>query len=333
MIRKELAQLIQDMDNENYPDDTAGLSEPIQSIGWYAYRKAEGWEEPSDFKPLLNYLDEVALDDQSRDNVYTILLSLVANADGLELTEVFSRLKKETDTDLIENVLSRVYMNNTYPELNPLPIKNSDDIDFLLQLSYSDNYFFRSKVWLVLRFATSSSKKIESRLIEGMQKHDDVDELEGIVEVVQTQGSLDSIAALKALMLQYQNKDVLTMVVKAIDVINGPKEVDYLIEQLEVHRNGNVKSTICDCLARLNDEKAIDPLMNRVKKILSKKRNTSWGYPEGQLPELCEILNFLQHHRLKEEEKINKLLKWIKEKKMDFLDEQESEWVVNNLKL
>ncbi|WP_405400818.1 hypothetical protein [Maribacter sp. Asnod2-G09] len=80
---------------------------------------------------------------------------------------------------------------------------------------------------------------------------------------------------------------------------------------------------ITQVLCELGDESVIDLLIKRAKNILSKKRKTNVIYVGGSKPELVHILTFLTTY---DDKKINKLIEFIRTKKIEFMDETELKW-------
>lgn len=332
-MRKELEQLIADMNDSRILPESAERTPSGQSVGWYAYRTAERWDEPADFAPLVAYLQSAAPAparkgkkddddddrDPARDAVYTIAVSLLAKFPELDLSAVLVPLAKETDVMLAESVVGRMMRCE-------IPFTEEDDVDTMLAIGNSGSAMLRCRVWDALRNSRVCHDKIEARLLEVLSGKPDTDEIESVAAGLQTTGSARALPALKALMEAKRGRVVLSPVIKAIVDIGGKDEVAYLLAQLDHQNNGYLKSAIAERLALLDDARAVPTLIKRAKQILAKKRTESWFYAEGQLPELVHVLRFLQRHADVDTKGVAALFAWIRAGKLDFLHREESAW-------
>lgn len=320
MLRPELKALISDMQShERHPDPALD-----QTIGWYAYRRAEKWNSVSDFDPLLSYLGQPGAEKKDREMALIVLVSLVSNVAELSISPVIALLDKEKNEDCVRSILWRI-------QHNKIVIDQEQDVELLLSIGRSDDYYLRSEVWGIMRYCKVSQPKVEARLIEVLENFTDVHEPTEAAVALQSIGSPKSLPTLKKLMDTYRNKEFLTVVIKAIKDIGGKEVAAYLVTQLEHQTNGFLKKSIAECLTEIDDPIATVSLIGRIKKILAKPRNLNWHYASGQLSELVKILLFLQRHIATDKTLITDLFVWIKTKKMDLLKEDELKWVKENL--
>ena len=82
-------------------------------------------------------------------------------------------------------------------------------------------------------------------------------------------------------------------------------------------------------MCKFGDERVTELLIKRVKNILSKTRKTNTIYVGGTKPELVHILEFLTRNQ---NEKVNKLIEFIRTKKIEFMDETELKWFNEKIK-
>lgn len=106
--------------------------------------------------------------------------------------------------------------------------------------------------------------------------------------------------------------------------------MDVFLEMIRQKKNSFVKSALTEFISKHSDDRAIDILVDRVKKILSIKRNINMNYGKDQHPEIVHAFKYLT--KLESvDSRITKLKTWILEKKMVYLDETEANWVNENI--
>lgn len=329
-MRPELEQLIADMNDHRILPESEERSPAGQTVGFYAYRAAERWDDPADFAALVAYLQGPAPatrkgkkdDDEAdprRTAVYTIAISLLAKFPELGVSAVLGALLRETDVMLVESAVSRMMRLE-------IPFTEEGDVDALLTIGQSRNAMLRTRVWDTLRNSRVCHEKIEARLLEVLAGKPDDDELESAAAALQTTGSARALPKLKALMEARRGRVTLSPVIKAIADIGGKDEAAYLLTQLEHQNNAFLKSAIAERLALIDDACAVPALIKRAKQILAKKRTMMWSYAEGQLPELVHVLQFLQRHADADAKGVAALFAWIRAGKLDHLHREEAAW-------
>lgn len=272
------------------------------------------------------YLKEVITADKNKDRrnkAYTLLTSLAQKLNEPDLIHfLIQQLEYEKNKSFIGLNLSAI-------SLSKLMLQQHADL--VLQFAENKNSSIRHSAIQVLALYETNQEKIEAFLINILNNSRDEYDLTYANTTLQVQGTSHSIEPLKKVINANTKTDVLNTGLYALDNIDGANQVDFFLEILEKKKDAWVKSTLTELIAKHADERAIDTLVDRVKKVLSRKRTTNIQYGKNQYPEMVHALRYLTKFEFKDP-KITKLKTWILEKKMDFLNETESKWVEENIK-
>ena len=272
-------------------------------------------------------LKEIIINEKNRDRkneAYTILSRIAEKHNEAELIHfLIECLSSEKNKSFIGLNLSGIYFAG---------LRLKAHVGIILDFAQSKNSHIRHSAIQILALYDSDSEKIEDFLVEMLNNSKDEYDLLYTNSSLISQGTQKSIEPLKRVIRESNKQDVLSTGICALGKIDGTNQVDFFLEMMKEKKNTFVKSILTEFICKHANSGAIDIIVDRVKKILSRKRSTNIHYGEGQHPELVHALMYLNQFE-DEDARIPKLKKWILEKKMDFLDETESNWVNENLKI
>jgi hypothetical protein len=203
--------------------------------------------------------------------------------------------------------------------------------DIILDFAQNKNNHIRHSAILVLAGYSANLKEIEDFLIGILNNSSDEYDIYYSNITLQKIGTKRSIESLQKVVRENKKVDVLITGIYALGLIDGKSQVDFFLEMMQEKKDSFVKSALTEFISRHSDNRAIDTLIVRVKKILSRKRNINMHYGQDQYPEIVHALKYLTKFE-SEDSRISKLKTWILEKKMDYLDETEAIWVNKNIK-
>ncbi len=146
--------------------------------------------------------------------------------------------------------------------------------------------------------------------------------LEHICGVLSRHGTKKCIPSMKDIIKNNTKAFALSSALVIINKFAGKEELDYFIEFFKTNRNADVKRTITNIVCEHGDKTVVDLIIKRAKSILSKQRKENIAYGNSK-PELVIILEFVASV---DDNKYKKLIEFIKNKKMDYLDETELKW-------
>ncbi|MFK7775529.1 MAG: hypothetical protein AB8F94_25530 [Saprospiraceae bacterium] len=142
-------------------------------------------------------------------------------------------------------------------------------------------------------------------------------------------GTKKSIPLLKEVIKNSKKTDVILSGLNAVNKLNGTNELNFFLKTYEEKKDSFVKKNLISLITHHGNSEQTELLSKRLKSILSRKRKTNWVYSKGTEPEIVTILNFLDKNN---KEEFEKLLKWITVKKMDKLDNTETDWIKEKMK-
>lgn len=278
--------------------------------------------EPGD----ISHIKEVIVNDKNKDRrnqAYTLLSNLAQKLNEPDLIHfLIKQLEKEKNKSFIGLNLSGISW---------CKLRLSQYSDIVLRFAENKNSHIRHSAIQVLSLYESNKEQIEDFLIKVLNSSKDEYDLIYTNSTLQVQGTSKSVKSLKNVIQENKKSDLLNTGLYALDRIDGANQVDFFLKMLHDKKDAFVKSTLTELIAKHSDERAIDTIIDRVKKILSRKRMTNMHYGRDQFPEIVHALRYLTKFET-EDSRIANLKIWILEKKMDYLDETETVWVENNIK-
>jgi hypothetical protein len=195
---------------------------------------------------------------------------------------------------------------------------------------YKDRETRQSAIRLLGRY-TVDSGRIEDFLIELIKTRVDVDELCSALGILRKHGSAKCINTVKQTIMRYNDTSLLRTGICLLGELDGPNQTSFFMELMNLKSNSDVKKELTrQVTAYVKDSRAVDILLDRIKSILSRKRKIKWAYHGDQKPEIVHALIYLMNYQ-DSDQRIIKVINWIIEKKMDFLDEPEAEWINKNI--
>ena len=207
----------------------------------------------------------------------------------------------------------------------------TERLDIVLDFAKRKEWQIRHSAIQLLAHYSVRVSEIENLLINILKNSKDEYDLTYTNSTLRLVGINKSIEFLKTVIRENKKTDVLITGINALSEIDGKNQVDFFMEMMNDKKDSFVKSTLTKHITKFSDQRAIELLIDRVKKILAKKRNTNMHYGSDQSPEIVYAIDFLKKYEL-EDERIPKLLQWIVNKKLDFFDETELRWVKENIK-
>ncbi len=258
-----------------------------------------------------------------RNQAYSLLSGIAQKYSDPELIHfLIEQLNTEKNKSFIGLKLSGI---------SSCKLKLKDHSNIILDFARSKNSSIRHSAIQVLALYNSDLEKIEDFLIEILIHSKDEYDLYYSNISLQKIGTKKSIEPLKKVIRENKKVDLLITGIYALGRIDGFNQLDFFLEMIREKKDSFVKSTLTELITTHADNRAIEVIIDRVKKILSRKRSTNIHYGKDQYPEIVYALTYLTKYE-NEYPRISKLKKWIVEKKMDFLDETETNWIVENIK-
>lgn len=304
---------------------------------WKAYREAEESNDEGLTPVLVELINENVFNGRELSALYHLLIYNCYNL-NLGWKTVFDSLPDNPDREIVQGILLQVMNINRTPKYRSWPVEDEKAVLMMLEYSRLAYSWERSRAWGALGFVSVLQKEVEKRAIEALKNYDESEneenkflEAEQILDVIARIGTKESLPILKATMEVYKGKQWISVAAGTIGEIGREQEEEYLLGQLELQRNGFVKSMIGFQLTKYGSEKSIPALIDKVKKLLGKNRKIDGYFMDNHWFELIDLLTFLKKYESQAD--IVKLFKWIVTKNLDKLAPKELAWVKENLNL
>ncbi len=302
---------------------------------WKAYREAEKICDVTLNPILISLIEDNTLDIKKLKALYHAFIFNCYNL-NLGWKTIFDTLPDNPNKKIVQGILLQVSNINITPKYRDWLVEDKKAVFKMLEYSRVENSWERDRAWRALGFVSVLKEKVEERALEALENYDDetYDEnkfLEAgeILDVIAKIGSGKSLPVLKFTMERYRGKQWISVAAGTIGKIGKSKEEEYLIEQLAVQRNSWVKSIIAYQLTKFGSEKSIPAIIDKVKKLINKKREIDGYFMDDHWFELIDLLQFLKKYESSAD--IKKLFSWIASKKLDKLTPKELEWVEANI--
>lgn len=332
MNREEVLSLIQRM-VANEPILLGESSSDKDS--WKAYRASEDVCDAALNPTLIKLIEDNVLTLEELRALYHIF---IYNCYNLKLGWgiIFDSLPNKQEPKIVQGLLRQVTRINITPSNKTWPVEDEKAVLLILEYSCLEYSWVRSSAWAALPFVSVLKDEVEKRAIEALENYDEAEyeenkylEAEQILDVIASIGTKNSLSVLKSTMEIYKGKQWISTAAGTIGRIGGSEEEEYLIEQLEVQRNFFVKSIIAYQLTKYGTAKSIPAILDKVKKLVIKKRKIDGYFMANHWYELIDLLKFLKKHESIAD--VEKLFKWIVSKNLGKLAPKELEWVNENI--
>ncbi|SMQ81000.1 HEAT repeat-containing protein [Bacillus sp. OV166] len=307
MDEKELLELIKQM-SETDTIYKEGYYTSEDSPSWNAYRKAEQLTD-ANLIPFLNNLLEKSKDRETRKDIYFILGKIGKNTGDKRIsTSLIKWLETETNKYLLEEILNRIAEQRNIQECSPI-----------IKFIKDERPSVRHSAMHAMQACEKSMA--EEALIRILSDSSDEYDLTYAISVLSKIGSNKAIPHLIN-SLGHPKVDVKCSALSALNELGNSSLLPVFLEALK-ERSSAVKGYALLGINKHGDETAINPVIERIKTILKRKRTV-------ESDELILGLELLIRFETKYQE-ILELFDWIKFKKWDFLFDTEKIWVDKNI--
>ncbi|WP_028400510.1 HEAT repeat domain-containing protein [Ectobacillus panaciterrae] len=304
MTKDDLLKIIQEMGHKG--EYTSSDNDP----SWLAHRKAEELT-CSELLPFL--YDELmkTKDKEVRNNIYFVIGKIGKNTDDPRAVDILlKRLEKETD----KYVLS--FMLDMIKDLNVLECSHI--------LRYINDKRWQVRHSAIQALESCKTSAAEEALISVLQHSQDHYDLEYAAAALSKVGSNKAIPSLIE-QVKYAKGDVKCSSIYALEKLGDATLTPVFLEALQ-DKSAAAKFCAMSALHKHGDESVIDIVYERVKVILKRKRKTEW-LPKSELIYALEILNRYKAGNAH----IQKLFRWIIDKRQDYLFNREKKWLRENI--
>lgn len=309
MDQKELLELIKQMSEaDSIYNEKNGYYTSEGSPAWIARRKAEQLTDTSVI-PFLNNLLKKSKDKETRGNIYFILGKIGENTGDSRVADILlKRLDIETNKYTLHQILNQIAEQRNIQDCSPI-IKFIKDERALVRHS------------AIRAMRACKSTIAEEALIKIITESSDEYDLTYANSALSEIGSDKAIPHLINL-LGHSKADVKCSALWALKELGDTSLLPIFLEAIQGHSFA-VKGYAMLAINRHGDETAINPVIERIKTILKRKRTIE----SDELIVGLELLIRLE----KEHQEIQDLFNWIKFKKWDFLFDSEKKWVNENI--
>lgn len=250
-----------------------------------------------------------------------IIRTLIRVADKLRINEIADYILsfvREEKTRWVKEVAIR--------GLNESQLQIESEREFLFELAqHKDSKIRFDALGLLSKLSENYHERVEKICLQQIDIYKNKDySLSVLSRVLLKIGTEKSISALKEIVVESKKSETIVPALEAIYRISNKKEIQFYLENFASKRDTYVKRQLTKLICLSGSEKQSELLTERVKTILRKKRTTNMVYMGGTEPEIVTIIKFLDDHSPKESEK---LVNWMRNKKLDFLDETEKKWI------
>jgi len=274
----------------------------------------------SAFKELLSK-------EKSNKNKINLISNLIHLADKHgrnDIADYILSLVKKEKTRWVNEVSLRV--------LNKSKLEIQTEREILFDLAnHKDSVIRFSSLGLLSKLPTEYHSRIEDLCLKQIERYKPKQHfsLSVLASTLANVGSLKSIPSLKEIVNVSKKSDPILSGLHAIDKINGNNELNFFLKVYEDKRDSFVKWRLIILIINYGDISQTPLMIKRLKSILSRKRKTNWVHQKGSDPEIVSILKFLD---IQNKIEFNKILKWIVDKKLKYLDKTETDWINERIK-
>ncbi len=289
------------------------------TVGWEARIEAKQLTDPKLIKPLKEMLEQEKKTVR-KIHILHVLIPLADKNNDHSMSEYILNFVKQEKTRWVRDVALHA-LSDTNLEIH-------QEQEYIFELVKHKDWQIQSgALGLMKKLDTSYSSRIEDvciQLIKVKIKKPYI--LEHICGVLSRHGTKKCIPSMKDIIKNNTKAYVIQRALIIISKVAGKEELDYFIEFFKTNRNADVKWTITNIVCEHGDKNVVDLVIKRAKSIVSKQRKTHTIYCKVK-PELVIILEFVASV---DNDKYKKLIEFIKNKKIDYLDETELRWFKEN---
>jgi len=251
-------------------------------------------------------------------NLITYLIRLADKHNSNDIADYILSLVKKEKTRWVNDVSLRELSQSN------LTVENEQEILFDLA-GHKDWQIRFNALGLLAKLPNEYHSRIEELCLKQIEQYKSKHHSLGVLaSTLSKVGSLKSIPSLKEIVNSSKKSNTILSGLGTIDRVNGENELEFFLNVYKEKKDAFVKKNLIHLIAKHGNNSHTELMTKRLKSILSRKRKTNWMYTEGTEPEIVTIIKFLDKNN--KEESV-KLLNWITEKKMDKLDETETNWI------
>lgn len=126
------------------------------------------------------------------------------------------------------------------------------------------------------------------------------------------------------------DSDTLVNCLKTLDNIDAANQTSSLLHVFHKKKDTYVKMLVIKALIKDPDIEALEPVLERAKKILSKRTTSKDIDYQGGYSELQACFMFLNIFK-DQDERVPEFFDWVKNKRMDYMDNPTQKWANENL--
>lgn len=276
------------------------------------------------------------LPEEAIETVKEILISEKNNDRRSQAYSILSVLsKKFQNPELVYFIIERLALEKSKNLISlhlQSDLKLSKQVDIVLDFTKRKEWQIRHSAIQLLAKYTTDKDKIETLLIDILKTSKDQYDLLYTLLSIGEVGSKKAVDSIKAVLVENNKTDVLSVGINALGKLDGENQVDFFMDLMRKKKDSYVKYALTEQITKFADDRAIDLIIDRIKTLLTKARTTNWGYYGDYKPEFVHAMEYLQKYE-SQNDQIGKLFTWVLEKKTSFLDETESTWFNENFKM
>jgi hypothetical protein len=256
-------------------------------------------------------------------HLITYLIRLADKHNRNDVADYILGLVKKEKTRWVNDVSLR--------GLNQSKLEIQTEREILFELANHKDWQIRfDSLGLLSKLPKEYHSKIEELCLRQIEQHKSKHHSLGVLaSTLSKVGTLKSIPPLKEIVNFSKKSDTILSGLNAIEKINGSKEFEFYLKTYEEKKDSFVKKNLISLISKYGNSSQSKLMTKRLKSILSRKRKTNWIYTKGTEPEIVTILRFLESNA---KDELEKILKWLTEKKMEQLDKTETDWINEKMK-
>lgn len=251
-------------------DDSLAPGESLPAGTSYDSSKTVAFQASKEIQELdktsIDAVKEILLKEKNKDRkskAYSILRILAEKYNDVELIYfILDNLNLEKTKNIISLHLGGLAWTK---------LKLTERLDIVLNFAKRKEWQIRHSAIQLLAHYSVQISEIENLLITILNNSKDEYDLLYTNSTLRIVGSSKSIESLKTVIIENNKSDVLTTGIYALSKIDGENQVDFFMEMMKDKRDSFVKSTLTKHITKFSDQRAIELLIDRVKKILAKK--------------------------------------------------------------
>ena len=305
MNKQQLLNLLNEMAGDGlvYIEEK-GYSTSEGAPAWNATRAAEKLDHIA-LIPILSNLLLKAKKESEKQDIYYALGNIGVNTGDLRVVDILlKRLEVEKSKYTLECILSQLSKQKEVPDCAPI-LQFIDDPRWLVR---------QSAIEALGKCNSSIAEEAVIRIITTSQDEYDLSYAIRTLNNLKATGSIPYLIPL----MKHPKDDVKCSTLYFLNKFGDSALLPVFIEAMR-DRSPAVKSYALSAIRNHGDETAVDPVYQRVKTALKRKRKINYN-------ELVPAFEFLNRYREKYNH-IQELFEWIISKKWDYLFDEEKDMV------